>query len=115
MLGKPIDIVMMNGRVLLKLVDAKEKYGSLYIPDTGKDVPQEAHVVAVCPKWEDNGIWKEPLVEVGDKVLFGKYDGAEIELYGQKYIAIRESSLIAIVEAAAQSEPPVPAPSSQSE
>lgn len=104
-------IAMLNGRVLLKLQAAPDKIGSLYIPDTGKDAPQIAIVHAVHAGFYDakNDKTLPPLVHEGDKVLFPKYAGSEIELDGEKYISIDEDDLHAIVlEEDAQPEPSQP-------
>ncbi|MCT6716604.1 co-chaperone GroES, partial [Staphylococcus aureus] len=65
----------------------------IIIPDTAKEKPQEGTVVAV-----GNGKKDEPLtVKVGDKVLYGKYSGAELKLEGKDYLIIREADLLGII------------------
>ena len=86
----------LGDRVLAKPLEAKaEKIGSIYVPDTAKEKPQEAEVVAVgSGKWE--GDKKVPLdVKAGDKILYGKYSGTEITIEGEEYLIIRESDILA--------------------
>ncbi|HNX00501.1 MAG TPA: co-chaperone GroES [Candidatus Cloacimonadota bacterium] len=74
--------------------DAGEKQiGGIYIPDTAKEKPQIAEVIAV-----GNNEELQKIIKVGDKVLFGKYAGTEVELDGNKYIILSQSDVLAIVE-----------------
>lgn len=77
--------------------EAEEKIGSLYVPDTAKEKPQEGTVVAVgSGKYEDGKLI--PLeVKVGDKVLYGKYSGTEVKQGGKDYLIIRESDILGVV------------------
>jgi chaperonin GroES len=77
--------------------ESEEKIGSLYVPDTAKEKPQEGKVVAIgSGKYEDGKL--VPLeVKVGDKVLYGKYSGTEIKQGGKDYLIIRESDILGIV------------------
>lgn len=73
---------------------AKEKtVGGIIIPDTAKEKPQMAEVIAVGT---DEDLQK--IVKVGDKVLYGKYAGTEIELEGEKLLILSKSDILAIVE-----------------
>jgi chaperonin GroES len=91
-------IGMLSNRVLVELDPPKEKEGSLFIPDTGKDAPQTATVRAVGPGRVEGGDLNPTTVEVGDRVIFGKYSGTEVEIDGKTYLSIREDDLIAILE-----------------
>lgn len=86
-------------RVVVKPAAAEEKTKSgLFIPDTAKEKPQQGEVVAVGPgKVADSGQTLAPQVKVGDKVLYGKYSGTEIQVDGQDYLIMRESDLFAIM------------------
>ncbi|HHV45101.1 MAG TPA: co-chaperone GroES [Firmicutes bacterium] len=86
-------------RVIVKPREAEEKTkGGIVIPDTAKEKPQEAEVVAVGPgAYDDEGNRKPMNVKVGDIVLFGKYAGTEVKIDGEKYLILRESELLAIV------------------
>lgn len=93
-------VAPLNDRILLKLREGadKTKSGLLYIPETGKDAPQIGDVIAVHPGREmSDGSIKPCVVQPGDAVLFGKYSGSEVEIDGEKYLAIREEDLIALL------------------
>ena len=73
--------------------------GGIYIPDTAKEKPQEAEVVAVGDgKYDDNGKRVKLDVKKGDTVLIGKYSGTEIKLDDVEYTILREDEVLAIVE-----------------
>ena len=86
-------------RVLVRRLedDAEQKVGGIIIPDTAKEKPQEAEVVAVGPGSMDDGKRVPPEVKEGDKVLIGKYSGTEVKIEGEDYLIIREDELLAIV------------------
>src|SRR5436189_1860064 len=87
-------------RIVVKRKDAKEQMrGGIYIPDTAKEKPQEAEVVAVGEgKFDDNGKRIKLDVKKGDTVLIGKYSGTEIKLDDIEYTILREDEVLAIVE-----------------
>ncbi len=90
----------LHDRVIVKREDEEETTkGGIIIPDTAKEKPVEGKVVAVGDgKVADDGK-KIPLeVKAGDKVLFGKYAGTEIQIEGEEHIIMREDDIIAIVE-----------------
>lgn len=76
---------------------SEEKIGSIYVPDTAKEKPQEGKIVAIgSGKYEDGKLI--PLeVKVGDSILYGKYSGTEIKQNGKEYLIIRESDILGIV------------------
>lgn len=87
-------------RVLVKRLESETKSsGGLFIPESAKEKPQQAEVIAVGPGRLVKG---EKLVELtvkpGDTVLFGKYGGDEIKLDGEDMIILRESDILAIIE-----------------
>jgi len=90
----------LHDRVLLKRVASESKSaGGLFIPESAKEKPQEAEVVAVGTGRLVNGEKiAEMTVKPGDKVLFGKYAGDEIKLEGVAHIILRESDILAIIE-----------------
>ena len=87
-------------RVLVKRVEAEQKTsGGLYIPDSAKEKPLEAEIVAIGQgKLLEDGSYRELSVQVGDRVLFGKYTGDEIKLDGEEHIILRESDILAVIE-----------------
>ncbi|MGE3537136.1 MAG: co-chaperone GroES [Candidatus Tectimicrobiota bacterium] len=90
----------LNDNVLVKRLDAtEEKFGGIIIPDTAKEKPQEANVLAVGPgKMGDDGTRRAVGVAVGNKVLFGKYAGTEITIEGEELLVIRESDVLGVIE-----------------
>lgn len=86
-------------RVLLKRVEAKEEMrGGIIIPDSAKEKPLEAEVIAVGPgKKNDNGDVTPLAVAVGDKVLVGKYAGTEVKIGDVEHIILREDEILAVL------------------
>jgi chaperonin GroES len=89
-----LNIKPLADRVVVAPAAAEEKTASgIIIPDTAKEKPQQGEVVAV-----GNGKKDEPLtVQVGDKILYGKYAGTEISIEGREYLIMRESDIFAVV------------------
>lgn len=90
----------LGDRILVKRIEAEEvKKGSIIIPDTAKEKPQEGEVIAVGPgKIDDKGTRHAPEVKKGDKVLFGKYAGTEVEIDGKECLIMNEDDILAIIE-----------------
>ncbi|GMR13775.1 MAG: co-chaperone GroES [Longimicrobiales bacterium] len=86
-------------RVVVRALDeAEEMRGGLYIPDTAKEKPQQGEILAVGPgKLSDEGARITPDVEVGQKVLYGKYSGTEVTVDGEELLILRESDILAII------------------
>lgn len=89
----------LGDRVLVKRVEEKEeKKGGIIIPDTAKEKPQEAEVVAVgAGKRLDDGSRVEIEVKKGDRVLISKYGGTDVKLNGGEHVIVREDDILAIV------------------
>ena len=90
----------LHDRILVERLEEKEvKKGGIIIPDTAKEKPQEAKVIAVGNgKVGDDGK-KIPLdVKAGDRILFGKYSGSEVKLEEKEYLILREEDILAILE-----------------
>ncbi len=87
-------------RVVVKALDeAEQMRGGLYIPDTAKEKPQQGEIVAVGPgKLSDDGTRLAPEVEVGNKVLYGKYSGTEVTVDGEEFLILRESDVLAVIK-----------------
>jgi chaperonin GroES len=90
----------LHDRVIVKRVKEEEKTkGGIIIPDTAKEKPIEGKVVAIGKgKLLENGKQQPLEVKKGDKVLFGKYAGTEINIEGEEHLIMREDDIIAIVE-----------------
>jgi chaperonin GroES len=89
----------LRDRLLVRRIEEDETAkGGIIIPDTAKEKPQRGEVLAAgSGKILDNGT-KLPLdVKVGDKVLFGKYSGNEIEIDGEKVLILREEEVLAVL------------------
>ncbi|MCX6624508.1 MAG: co-chaperone GroES [Acidobacteria bacterium] len=85
--------------VVKRLEDQEQKVGSIIVPDSAKEKPQEAEVVAVGKgkRLEDGKLI--PLdVQPGDRILFGKYSGSEIKLDGEEYLIMREDEVLGILD-----------------
>ena len=87
-------------RILVKRLEEQEKTaGGLYIPDTAKEKPMEALVVAVgAGKVQENGSLRKLEVKAGDKVLFSKYSGSDIKIDGAEHLILREDDILAVIE-----------------
>jgi len=94
-----MNIKPLADRVVVKPLEQDEaKVGSIYIPETAKEKPQEGQVVAVGPGTASDSGEKTPLdVKVGDRVLYGKYSGTEVTVSGEDYLIMRESDILAII------------------
>jgi chaperonin GroES len=90
----------LHDRLLVKRIEEEEKTkGGIYIPDTAKEKPQQATVIAVGPgKALENGSIRPVAVRLGDRILFGKYSGTEISLNGEEHLFIREEDVLAVLE-----------------
>ena len=90
----------LQDRILVKRLEEKEsKKGGIIIPDTAKEKPQEAEVIAVGPgKVTKDGKLQPVAVKVGDKILFGKYSGSEIKLGDEEFLIMREEDVLGILQ-----------------
>ncbi|MBU6182718.1 MAG: co-chaperone GroES [Verrucomicrobia bacterium] len=97
-MAKP-NIKPLADRVLVKPLDEKEvTKGGIIIPDTAKEKPQEAEVVALgTGKRDDDGKLIEFTVKAGDKVLISKYGGTEVKVEGESYLIMREDDILGII------------------
>ena len=93
----------LRDRVLVRRIDAQEKTkGGIIIPDTAKEKPQEGEIVAAGPGARNESGTLVPLgVEAGDRILFGKWSGAEVRIDGEDLLILNESDLMGVVEPAA--------------
>ncbi len=90
----------LQDRIIVKRVDEEETTaGGIIIPDTAKEKPQEGKVIAVGKGViRDDGKLQKLDVKRGDRVLFGKFAGTEVNLDGEEYFIIREDDVLGIVE-----------------
>lgn len=96
----PKTVRPLYDRVLIERVkDADRSKGGIIIPDTAKEKPMEGHVIAVGNgKVADDGSLRTIAVNVGDRVLFEKYGGAEVNLDGADRLIVREDDILAVLE-----------------
>ena len=94
----------LHDRILIKRIEEKETAkGGIIIPDTAKEKPQEAEVIAVGNgKKTEEGKVIALDVKAGDRILIGKYSGTEIKLDGEEFIIIREEEVLGVIEGAAK-------------
>ncbi len=95
-----MNIRPLHDRIVAKRVEpAEEVRGGIIIPDSAKDKPQEAEVIAVGPgKMDEKGNRLPVDVKTGDRVLIGKYAGNEIKVDGQDVVILREDDVLAVIE-----------------
>ncbi len=96
-----MNIRPLHDRVVVKRMEQAEQVrGGIIIPDTAKEKPQEAEVIAVGPgKLSEDGKRLPMDVQTGDRVLVGKYSGSEIRIDHQDYVILREDEILAVVKA----------------
>ena len=95
-----MNIRPLHDRVVVKRIEPQEEVrGGIIIPDTAKEKPQEAEVIAVGPgKTGDDGKRQPMDVKAGDRVLIGKYSGSEIKIGDGEFVIVREDEILAVVE-----------------
>ena len=89
-----MNIKPLADRVLILPAPAEEKVGGVIIPDTAKEKPLRGKVVAAGNGTKD----EEMILKEGDTVLYGKYAGTELEYEGTKYLMMRQSDVLAVIE-----------------
>ena len=89
----------LHDRVVVKRIDAEEKTaGGIIIPDSAKEKPSQGEVIAVGPGARDERGKLVPLdVQVGDRVLFGKWSGTEVKIAGQELLIMKESDIMGVL------------------
>ena len=89
----------LHDRILVKRLEENESmHGSIIIPDSAKEKPQQAHVVATGDgKLLEDGTRAKVDVKAGDRILFGKYSGSEIKLDGEEYLILKEDEILGVL------------------
>jgi chaperonin GroES len=94
-----MNVKPLSDRILIRRMEEGEvKRGGIIIPDTAKEKPQQAEVIAVGPGRFEDGKRIPPDVKKGDKVLIGRYGGTEIKLEGDDFLIISETEILAIID-----------------
>lgn len=96
----PIAVRPLHDRVIVKrLAEEAKSKGGIIIPDTAKEKPYEGHVVAVGPgRRDDGGTIVPPSVEKGDRILFSKHSGTDVEIGGEEHLIIQERDILGVIE-----------------
>lgn len=93
-----VDVRPLGDRVLIERLDEKKTKGGIIIPESVDNKSQNGVVLAVGPgKIQDGNLIKVTL-NVGDKVIFGKYAGTEVSIMGKDYLVMREDDVIGVIE-----------------
>ncbi|HYL73854.1 MAG TPA: co-chaperone GroES [Bryobacteraceae bacterium] len=89
----------LHDRILVRRLEEKEAMrGGIIIPDSAKEKPQQAEVVAVgSGKLSDDGNRLAVDVKAGDRILFGKYSGSDIKIEGEEYLILREDEILGVL------------------
>ena len=89
----------LHDRILVRRLEEQEAMrGGIIIPDSSKEKPQQAEVVAVgSGKLLEDGQRAAPDVNAGDRILFGKYSGSDITIEGQEYLILREDEILGVL------------------
>ncbi|HVS01402.1 MAG TPA: co-chaperone GroES [Thermoanaerobaculia bacterium] len=90
----------LHDRVLVRRLESEEQMrGGIIIPDTAKEKPQQAEVIAVGPgKIGDDGQRQPMDVKEGDRILIGKYSGSEIRIEEEDFVILREDEILGVIE-----------------
>jgi chaperonin GroES len=93
----------LHDRVVVKRIEAEEKTtGGIIIPDTAKEKPSQGEVVAVGPGGRDESGKLIPIdVQVGDRVLFGKWSGTEVKIDGEELLIMKQSDIMGVLDVTA--------------
>ncbi len=95
-----MEFVPLHDRVLVRRIEGEDKTkGGLIIPDSAKEKPAEAEVIAVGEgARKDTGELIPMAVKAGDRILFGKWSGTEVKIEGEDYLIIKESDVLGIIQ-----------------
>ena len=90
----------LHDRVLVKRLEEQDaKHGSIFIPDSAQEKPQEGRVIAVgTGRVTDDGTILPLALKTGDRILFSKYAGNEIKLDGEEFLIMKEDDVLGILE-----------------
>jgi len=90
----------LQDRIIVKRIDEEETtQGGIIIPDTAKEKPMQGKVVAAGKgKLQEDGKLRRLEVQKGDRILFGKYAGTEVDIEGEEHMILREDDVLAVLE-----------------
>lgn len=88
----------LHDRVLVRRIEEDQKVGSIIIPDTAKEKPQQGEVISAGPGARgDDGKVVALDVKKGDKILFGKWSGTEVKIDGEELLIMKESDILGVI------------------
>ena len=94
----PTTLRPLHDRVLVKRLAEGDKHGSIIIPDTAKEKPQEGKIIAVgTGRVTDEGKNYPLAVKQGDRILFAKYSGSEVRLDGEEFLIMKEEDILGVL------------------
>jgi chaperonin GroES len=95
-----MEIRPLHDRIIVKrLEEGESRHGSIIIPDSAKEKPQQGEVLAVGDgKLLENGQRAKPDLKTGDRILFGKYSGSDVKIEGQEVLILREDEILGVLE-----------------
>ena len=95
-----VNVTPLHDRVLIKRIEEKESVkGGIIIPDSAKEKPTKGKVIAAGPgRLDEKGKAMELAVRTGDTVFYGKYSGTDVEVNGEKFVILRESDILGVLE-----------------
>ncbi len=95
-----MDLRPLHDRVLVKrLEEGEQRRGGIIIPDSAKEKPQQAQVIAVgSGKLLESGERATPEVKAGDRILFGKYSGSEVKIDGDELLILKEDEILGVLD-----------------
>lgn len=89
----------LHDRLIVRRLEVEERFGKLYIPENAQEKPQRGEVLAAGEgKVLENGTRLEMSVHPGDRILFGKYSGGEVQIDGEELVIMREEEVFGILE-----------------
>ncbi len=89
----------LHDRVIVKRIEEEEKSkGGVIIPDTAKEKPQEGRIISAGPGRHEDGNLIPLDVKAGDRIMFSKYAGTEINLNGEEHLIMREDDILGVIE-----------------
>lgn len=97
--AKKVNLKPLDDRVVVQPIDTEEMTtGGIVLPDSAREKPQRGKIVALGPgKLLDSGKRGQMDVKKGDEVVYGKYSGTEVDVSGEKYVILRESDILAVL------------------
>ena len=88
----------LSDHILVQRVESLSQKGGIFIPESAKEKPQEAKVIAVGPGKVEDGKRVPLEVKVGDNVIYSKYAGTDVKLDDEEFIVVKQADILAVIE-----------------